>query len=137
MCAPVQAKLLVKMPIASSTNPGQPWGRAELPRGGQCQGWGRTQSLPAAAASHRHHAHVAAFCICSMLILQYLFQNTQTPSPDNIPGQSKDKTRQRGFASLFAGCFGKTQLGKEPAFSWRQEKCSFQVSMKFQFPQEK
>lgn len=107
-----------------------PAGQAEL------RAW---EVLPLRASKH---AHVVTSWVCSTLILQHLLASLKSPDPISshlqIPFLPKAKTAKSGFASLFAAYFfGKMQLGKEPAFSWQQEKCSFQVSIRFEFPQEK
>lgn len=156
MCAPIEAKLLTQMPAVSSTDTAQPrsWRDTLSPpascRAGRAVPWlvGRARTLGGVAASCLQHAHVATSWVCATLILQHLLaflkspdpirSHLQIPSPDPIPGQSKDKKKISDFPSPFAGYFfGKMQLRKERDFSWRQKKCSFQVSIRFEFPQEK
>lgn len=95
-----------------------------------------------AAASCLRNAGVAVAWICSILIAWHLWALLKYPDPFGSHLQIlfwvKAKIKQPCVSSPFAGClFWKMQLGKEPAFTWRQEKHDFQISVRFEFPKEK
>lgn len=99
-----------KCPLPAAPTPRSPEPGRAAPRAGSA-GAGAELRACEELLLHTNTTHV---WVCSVLILQYLFLNVQTPSPDNIPGQSKVKKIR--FCFPFCRVLRENAAGKTNSF---------------------